>query len=145
MTADRRRLARALTVAALAVPLLLAGAGQASAETNPSCTTAEQIGGTGYLKIGSATFASVKQFAGCGRNWGYAYVWKSWRDAHPAWTVCAAVLAGSPGDVQGLRCGTGRTEIWSYGTATLDQCTRAIVTPRPPADGVPVGYTDQRC
>jgi len=113
------------SVVLAAAALALAFTGQAQAETNPSCSSVTQIGATAYVKHGSATIASVKQFKGCGKNWGYIYVWDSWRANHRDYIPTAAIqVRGAEfptGDKQGAR---GQQEVWSYGTDTLDKCTR---------------------
>jgi hypothetical protein len=146
-----KTLIRMAAVAAVAVPMALSMGNPAHAESNPSCGSVTQIGDTGYIKSGGQTFASVKQFKGCGKNWGYVYVWESWRQSHRRWDMCVLVRVGrsSPYDYQGERCSlnTGSAELWSGGTGTLDECTMVIghgpdmrEEPRPG-----IGATDMRC
>jgi hypothetical protein len=109
----------------------------ARAESNPSCGSVTQIGTTEYIKVGGTTFGSVKQFKGCGKNWGYVYVWGSWREANKDWKACAEVLvqvSAGPGephyDPRGTKCASNQVEVWSAGTATLQNCTRAAGYPQ---------------
>jgi hypothetical protein len=129
MAISRWKAALAATV--LAVSGSLAYATAANAETNPNCASVTQIGSTAHIVINGATFASVKQFKGCNKNWGYVYVWQSWRDSHSNWDMCAAIaiIEGSPPyDLVGLYCSydTRKSEQWSFGTNTLSVCTRAV-------------------
>jgi hypothetical protein len=125
-----RKLGRLMAAAAIAVPMALMFGSPAQAETNPACGDVTQIGGTGHIKIGGQTFASVKQFKGCGKNWAYAYVWESWRDNHNRWDLCVSVAVGraAPFDLADLRCedNTRRAEMWSSGANTLSLCTHAV-------------------
>ncbi|MET8758620.1 hypothetical protein [Lentzea sp. NPDC004782] len=133
----------AAVLAAAAVALSFTG--QAQAETNPSCSSVTQIGATAYVKHGSATIASVKQFKGCGKNWGYIYVWDSWRANHRDYIPTAAVQVRGAEFPSGDRSGArGQQEVWSRGTDTLDKCTRGW------ADMVSESYyegaqTEERC
>jgi hypothetical protein len=115
----------------LTVPLVLTSGGPAMAETNPACPSGvTKIGTTGYIKVGGATFASVKQFKGCGKNWGYLYVWESWRNSHSGtWDICVGVADESftPPRLADWNCsyGSRRVELWSRGADTLQVCTHA--------------------
>ncbi|NUO59235.1 MAG: hypothetical protein HOV71_10715 [Hamadaea sp.] len=129
MSILRSKVAQVLLAVLLAAPTSLAIASPAHAETNPSCSSVTQIGSTAYVVIGGATFASVKQFKGCSKNWGYLFVWQSWRNSHSSWDMCAAVaVETSDPYLDGIKCfyNTSRAEIWSYGTNTLSLCTRGI-------------------
>ena len=121
-----RGAARVLIALALSGSAALSATGPAHAESAPSCSSTVQIGSTGYVVISGQTFASVKQFVGCGLNWGYLYVWQSWRNTHSGWVPCAAVTDVTTGATDGLHCGgTNQIEIWSYGTNTVSDCTVA--------------------
>ncbi|SER82176.1 hypothetical protein SAMN05216188_11616 [Lentzea xinjiangensis] len=111
-------------VAAAAVALTCTGTAQA--ETNPACPSGvTQIGATSYIKHGGTTIASVKQFKGCNKNWGYVYVWDSWRADHTDYTPYAGVQVRGAEFPSGYRAGArGQQELWSYGTDTLTKCTR---------------------
>ena len=122
---------RRLGVIVAALGLLFAWtSAPAQAETNPACATGmTRIGTTGYIEIGGDTFASVKQFVGCGKNWGYVYVWESWRDSHSNWDICAAIAVGrSSFELRGMKCVSNvrSSSLWSYGTDTLSECTHAF-------------------
>jgi hypothetical protein len=108
--------------------------GIANAETVPGCASAAQIGSTGYVKFGGDKIASVKQFAGCGHNYGYVYTWESFRAKmaadHLGWSLTAGVLTYSsmsdpkPNAIKG---GTDNQysakELWSRGADTINVCT----------------------
>jgi hypothetical protein len=141
-----RRLGMAAAALGLGLTMALSPASPAAAETNPACPSGvTQIGVTGHITIGGHTFASVKQFKGCGKNWGYIFVWKSWRDSHSgSWEMCIAIAKNrtSPFEQLGTRCAFGRTvELWSEGTNTLTVCTHAIGY----WPDVASGRTDIRC
>jgi hypothetical protein len=98
-----------------------------AAETNPYCRDSVQIGSTGYITVNGQTAASVKQYKGCGQNYGYVYVWDGFRSSHSKYEICAAVRVSGEAR-QGVQCSDARTntqEKWSLGTRTLDDCTRA--------------------
>jgi hypothetical protein len=114
-------MALATAGAAVAAPAMAV----APAEAAPGCPSAVQIGSTAYVEVGGQTAASVKQFKGCGHNYGYTYVWQSYRSTHRGWTVCAGVVNRNDVTINGLRCGGG-SQVWSSGTNTLSVCTRAI-------------------
>ncbi|GGU34496.1 hypothetical protein [Lentzea flava] len=129
----------AAVLAAAAVALTFTGA--AHAETNPRCSTGvTQIGSTKYLKSGNTTVASVKQFKGCGKNWGYIYVWDSWKSGHPNVEASVAITRGD-GDIDIANGRRGQQEVWSTGANTLRFCTMAhgIV------DGVGQTFTNEVC
>jgi len=138
-----------MAAAALGLTLALSPASPAQAETNPACPSGvTKIGTTGYVTIRGFTFASVKQFKGCGKNWGYIYVWESWRDSHTKWNMCVGIAVGTakPYPLEGVRCDTDttRVEMWSYGTDTLSVCTHALGT-FPDAAGMVPGKTSIVC
>jgi hypothetical protein len=134
--------------AALAATLLSVGlsSGTATAETVPGCASAKQIGTTGYVKYQGATIASVKQFAGCGKNYAYTWVWDSYAKSHSfRVTNWIAVIDGNeeyPGGDS--RSGT-KQELWGAGAATLDKCTRAVASVTVPGGSYVSGWTDLRC
>jgi hypothetical protein len=138
---QKRICAAVLAAATIAVTF----AGPAQAETNPSCSSVSQIGATKYIKRGNTSIASVKQFKGCGKNWGYIYVWDSWRAEHRDYIPHAAVQVRGAEFPSGDRAGArGQQEVWSYGTDTLDKCTRGF------GDMVAPSYiegaeTEERC
>lgn len=133
--------------AALAATLLSAGfSGTAHAETVPGCASARQIGTTGYVKYQGATIASVKQFAGCGRNYAYTWVWDSYAGNHSfRVTNWIAVIDGTEEYPGSESRSTTRQELWGAGAATLDECTRAVASVTVPGGGYVSGWTDKRC
>jgi hypothetical protein len=113
----------AAVLAAAAVALTFTGSAQA--ETNPSCSSGvTQMGATKYIKSGSATIASVKQFKGCGKNWGYIYVWDSWRANHKTYSIFAGVAVRGAEFPAGWNRAENKQELWSYGADTLTKCTK---------------------
>jgi hypothetical protein len=102
------------------------GAGVAQAESAPGCASTVQIGSTAYAKFQGHEIASVKQFKGCGKNWGYIYVWESFRQRGLHYRLTAAVVV-NPGPNPTYRGGTDKgddpVELWSTGTDTLSDCT----------------------
>jgi hypothetical protein len=149
-----RRLAKAAAAGALALPMLFGLSGPAHAEVNPSCSSGvTQIGSTAYINTGGETFASVKQFKGCNKNWGYLYVWEGYRNNHSSWNACVSIAtttsSGSGGTIKDVRCNSGRfTELWSSGANTLSSCTVAVgwMGYGPvPYSGEPTARTSVRC
>ena len=142
--------ARTTTAAASTAP---------SADGNPSslraraagvCADAYQIGSTGYITRAGKTVASVKQFysPSCARNYGYVWVWQSFRDAVGDYDVTSAVYSYSQDEVLGKRSWTNTTaqEFWSNGTSTVSECTAGSGTVRAAGDPAPVGgYSSKRC
>ena len=102
------------------------GAGVAQAESAPSCSSTVQIGSTAYIKFQGQDIASVKQFKGCGQNWGYIYAWESFRQRGLGWILAAAVDV-NPGPHADYQGGVDKlhepVELWSKGTDTLSDCT----------------------
>jgi hypothetical protein len=134
--------------AALAATLLSVGlsSGTAHAETVPGCASAKQIGTTGYVKYQGATIASVKQFAGCGKNFAYTWVWDSYAKSH-SYRVSnwIAVIENGEEYPRGGGEATNRQELWGAGAATLNKCTRAVASVTVPGGGYVSGWTDLRC
>jgi hypothetical protein len=128
--------ATAAAVAAVSTPAL--------AESPPGCSGTTQIGSTAYITTGGTTFASVKQFKGCNKNWAYVYVWSGYRSTHSHWEACSSIakMSGSSGTLEDLKCDyTNPVEVWSTGAATLAYCTQAV-------GWIPDGasaHTDTRC
>lgn len=152
MTDSRWPRRAGVVAAALGLVLALSSASPAQAETNPACPSGvEQIGTTGHVMIRGFTFASVKQFKGCGKNWAYIYVWKSWRDSHTKWNMCVSVAKknASPPPEWNLvdaNCDydTRRVEMWSNGADTLAYCTHAWGN-HPQAAGMTAGRSSTVC
>jgi len=123
------KLAKTALAGVLAVPAIMGIpgiAGIANAESAPGCSGTVQIGSTAYIYSGGQTFASVKQFKGCGKNWAYVYVWEGYRNSHSSWNACAAIGDNNTRTLEGTQCRTKTKEVWSLGTNTLAHCTQAI-------------------
>lgn len=130
-----------------------------SAKGNPSsqaaeaagvCDDAYQIGNTGYTKRNGVTIASVKQFYSpeCQENYGYVWVWESFRETAGDYDVTAAVYSYSQDEVLGSRAWLNTTgaEFWSYGTDTVTECTAAVGSVRKAGDPTPVhAASSKRC
>lgn len=122
-------LPRLAATVALAIPAVLFATGTAQAESAPGCSRTVQIGNTAYIVEGGQTFASVKQFYGCGLDWAYTYIWQGWRNTHSSWSMCAAIGDNATHELDGLMCGgsfDGQVEVWSTGTNTAKDCTVAL-------------------
>ncbi|MEU3645044.1 hypothetical protein AB0E59_16805 [Lentzea sp. NPDC034063] len=131
-----------LIIAAATAGLLTPGV--AHAETPPGCASAQQIGSTAYVQMGGQTAASVKQFAGCGKNWGYVFVWADWAAKYDLFHVTAAV-ATDDGANHGKVIGrVDQREVWSKATATIASCTRALGVVSLGEDGWSA-YSSRRC
>jgi hypothetical protein len=135
--------------AALAATLLSVGTGTGAAnaaETVPGCASAKQIGTTGHLKYQNKTIASVKQFAGCGKNYPYLWVWDSYAQSHryrvSNWI---AVIENGEEYPRGGGEASMKQELWGAGAATLDKCTRAVASVTTPDGKYVSGWTDLRC
>lgn len=120
-------------VATLAAGGLIGIAAPAQAESAPGCSGTTQIGSTAYVTYGGQTVASVKQFKGCGKNWGYVYAWQSFVNTGRSFTAQAGIgvypSASSPEADRylGITQGAGKQrELWSKGTDTLSNCTAAF-------------------
>ncbi|MFJ9588218.1 hypothetical protein [Streptomyces acidicola] len=114
------------------------------------CTDAYQIGTTGYVTRSGKTIASVKQFysPSCAENYGYVWVWQSFRDIAGDYDVTAAVYSYSRDEILGKRSWTNTTaqEFWSNGTSTVTECTAATGSVRAAGDPASVsGHSNKRC
>lgn len=114
------------------------------------CPDAYEIGTAGYVKRGGDTVASVKQFYSpkCQENYGYLWVWQSFRDGEEDYDVSTAVYSYSQDEILGQRAWTNSDgqEFWSYPTGTAKECTAAIGAVR--EAGVPLQYqgvSSKRC
>lgn len=137
-----RKLMLILSAVALAG---LGSAGTAHAEQAPGCKDTVKIGTTGHVKKKDGTIiASVKQFRGCGKNWAYTYVWDSYVAKVDGFSSSAAMVVNGRRDFGSNVNGRNKQEVWSEGTNTLTDCTRAYGEVW--GDGnVYWGQTDQRC
>lgn len=134
--------AAVLAAAAIAVTFT----GPAQAESNPHCGSVTQIGSTKYIEVGNETVASVKQFKGCNKNYGYVYVWNSWKAKHGSKFRAAAGIytRTSEGPLGYSGPGEGGQEAWSNGSNTLSVCTRgygSVIS----ASYSYSGTTEERC
>ncbi|MEV6825284.1 hypothetical protein [Amycolatopsis sp. NPDC051102] len=135
-------------VAALAVPVLVGAAGTAEASTPSGCSSVTQIGSTAYLDVDGQTMASVKQYKGCGKNYAYMYIWAGYRSTHSSWEACTSIVTGDGNTYWDAFCGgVNPVEFWSFGAASLAECTRARGWngnfPAEPGDVN--AFTDVRC
>jgi hypothetical protein len=134
----------ALTVG-LAAGIALLGGAPATAETAPGCSRVTQIGATKILKGGGETIASIKQFVGCNKNYGYTFVWESWANAHRGFDAGAGLWVKGTGDLQGYNVGAKNDrEVWSDGLNTVNKCTKAYGAVGHP-DRVYAADTEERC
>ncbi|MGA4840198.1 hypothetical protein [Streptomyces sp. G45] len=114
------------------------------------CADAYQIGTTAYIDRGGAHAASVKQFysPSCKENYGYVWVWKSFRDKVKDYDVSTGVYSYSRDEIVGQDwwSQTNSAEFWSYPADTADECTSAIGMLRAPGDALPgQAKTSKRC
>lgn len=122
----------------------------ARAEAAGVCSDAYQIGGTAYIDRGGAHVASVKQFysPACKENYGYVWVWQSFRDKVKDYDVSTGVYSYSRDEVVGQDWwnDTNGQEFWSLPADTAKECTSAIGTLRAPGDPRPgQASTAKRC
>ncbi|MGW6934392.1 hypothetical protein ACWGE0_30340 [Lentzea sp. NPDC054927] len=140
--------------AIITVALVLLGfvfPGVANAETPPGCGSAAQIGSTAYVKWQGNNIASVKQFAGCGKNYAYVYIWESFRATGRDWSTQTSVAVYSSEsdrtpDHKGWNSDQfAPVELWSKGTDTLTKCTAAYgLVSVQQADNY-TAYSSKRC
>ncbi|MFF8282902.1 hypothetical protein ACF06W_09255 [Streptomyces albus] len=114
------------------------------------CDDAVPIGERGLIKRGSETIASVKQFYSkkCQLNYGYVWVWDSFRKTAAPYDVTAGVYSYSKDTVYAPKAwkATKQQEFWTEGTATVSHCTSGIGSLRPA--GSPQAYqafSQKRC
>lgn len=130
--------------------------GIANAETVPGCASAAQIGSTGYVKYRGDKIASVKQFAGCGHNYGYIYIWESFRAAQASagrgWGLDVGVLtysSASDTTPNALKGGNSTqyslTELWGKPADTLNVCTTGYGVVSIQMDESYTGESSKRC
>ncbi|MVO83750.1 hypothetical protein GPA10_02950 [Streptomyces sp. p1417] len=130
-----------------------------SAEGNPRslgaraagvCSDAYQIGATAYIDRGGAHAASVKQFYSprCKANYGYVWVWQSFRDKIKDYDVSTGVYSYARDEVVGEDWWnrTNDQEFWSGPAKTADECTAAVGRLRAPGDALTgQAMTSKRC
>ncbi|GIG58438.1 hypothetical protein Lfu02_28100 [Longispora fulva] len=101
----------------------------AHAESAPGCSDTFQVSSTGYIDVDGQRAASVKQFWSpkCQANFGYLYVWQSFRNSHPhsVWTVDVGVTyhGGQSGSDGGYFENTSGSDFWSGPFAGRGICT----------------------
>lgn len=127
---------RSTFVAVGALVLGLLTSGQAHAEKHPTCERVTQIGKTAYIGDNGQTWASVKQFKGCDRNYAYVYTWDSVHNAGAPYTPKLVTIeqwahkdAREPYGHPGLKTdGKYRQqEKWSGAANSINDCTSAYV------------------
>lgn len=114
------------------------------------CADAHQIGTTAYIDRGGARAASVKQFYSptCKKNYGYVWVWKSFRDKVKDYDVSAGVYSYAQDKILGQDWwnDTNGQEFWSLPAATAAECTAAVGQLRAPGDALAgQAMTSKRC
>jgi hypothetical protein len=145
-----RTLAGTVSVLVLATLLSLTPAGTAFASTDSGgrCPDAHRIGDTGYIYYQGDIVASVKQFysASCRQNWGYVWVWESFRKRGVPYEVGVAVFSFTRGQQYGNKYSRTRgAGFWSGAADTRTHCTAAygylLVNSVLEAEG----YSSKRC
>ncbi|MFI9028031.1 hypothetical protein [Streptomyces sp. NPDC053560] len=122
----------------------------AKAQAAGVCSDAYAIGETGYITRQGVKIASVKQFYSpkCQQNYGYLWVWDSFRDKAGDYDVSTAVYSYSQDEILGKRAWTNSTaqEFWSNGTDTVNDCTAGVGSLRPAGDPLASqGASTKRC
>ncbi|MFJ8793406.1 hypothetical protein [Streptomyces sp. NPDC102462] len=138
------------TTARSAVPSEAGNPMSVKAQAAGVCADAYQIGTTAYIDRGGAHVASVKQFysPNCNRNYGYLWVWQSFRDKIKDYDVSTGVYSYSRDQVVGQATwkATNVQEFWSLPADTVNECTAAIGSLRAPGDPVAgQAVTSKRC
>lgn len=91
------------------------------------CSDAYEIGTRGVIRRDGEPVASVKQFYSpdCDENYGYVWVWESFRSTHSEYDVSVAVKSYDTNKVHGQRHwdDTNAQEFWSVGVPTATECT----------------------
>ncbi|GGJ83740.1 hypothetical protein GCM10011583_14230 [Streptomyces camponoticapitis] len=94
------------------------------------CADAYQVGKTAYIDRAGAHIASVKQFysKSCNENYGYLWVWDSFRNVNKDYDVSVAVYSYTKDDYFGGQEWTDHNaqEFWSLGADTVKDCTSAV-------------------
>jgi hypothetical protein len=117
---------RTTFIAAAALLLGVATAGQAQAESAPGCGPVTQIGKTAYVGDHGQKWASVKQFKGCGKNFSYIYVWDSWIARAGRGFILRTHIYTRDNNTHGYKTGArGQRELWGGPADTVERCTRA--------------------
>ncbi|MDF4250518.1 hypothetical protein [Streptomyces sp. WMMB303] len=121
-----------------------------AARTAGVCDDAVPIGTRGLIKRGSETIASVKQFYSkkCNENYGYVWVWESFRKTAAPYDITTGVYSYSDDSVHAAKAwkSTKQQEFWTDGANTVDHCTSGVGSLRPA--GAPQSYqaySQKRC
>ncbi|WP_326690530.1 MULTISPECIES: hypothetical protein [unclassified Streptomyces] len=114
------------------------------------CDDAVAIGTTGLIKKNGATIASVKQFYSkkCNTNYGYVWVWESFRKTAAPYDVTAGVYNYDDDATYGKKewKATKQQEFWSDQANTVDHCTSGVGTLRPAGTPQPLqAFSQKRC
>lgn len=112
------------------------------------CADAYQVGKTAYIDRAGAHIASVKQFYSkkCNENYGYLWVWDSFRKTNKEYDVSVAVYSYSQDDIFGGAdwVNDSGQEYWSDGADTVKDCTAAIGALRRAGDPLPGQAASQK-
>ncbi|GHJ34917.1 hypothetical protein [Streptomyces sp. TS71-3] len=122
----------------------------AAAKAAAVCSDAYQIGTTAYIDRAGAHVASVKQFysPSCNVNYGYLWVWDSFRNKYSAYDTSIGVYNYAKDTVAGQLSwkATHQQEFWSGAANTVDVCTAGVGSLRLPGDPAPTfAYSSKRC
>ena len=113
----------------------------AKAEAAGVCPDAHQIGDTVALTRQGQQIGSLKQFYSpdCQENYGYLWVWDSFRDTTDDYDVTVGVYSYARDEVVGGRAWNDDNgqEYWSDPADTADECTAAVGSVRAPGDPLP--------
>lgn len=147
-----RHAAAGLAALAIAVTPVVAAAAPASAAPAASCSDRYQVGSTTVLSVDGQSALSIKQYWSpeCQENYGYAYVWQSFRDSHPGtWDIVVdEIWVHSPGvytaPVTNSVVQSRQVELWTPGFKGAGRCTYATAL-FSYGSAMPTGKTDQRC
>ncbi|GEB51093.1 MULTISPECIES: hypothetical protein [Streptomyces] len=100
-----------------------------TAQASGVCSDAYQIGNKRYIKRKGQVIGTVRQFysPSCNRNYGYLWVWQSFRNTHKNYATNIAVYDFNTKKLVGLRQWhrTNAQEFWSGPAATVRHCTAA--------------------
>jgi len=121
-----------------------------AAQAADVCADAYQIGSTAYIDRGGLHVASVKQFYSpeCNENYGYLWVWDSYRDNTSAYDITIGVYSYAQDAVVGKRSwsATHLQEFWSNPAGTVNECTAAVGSLRAAGDPAPgTAWSSKRC
>lgn len=120
------------------------------ARTAGVCSDAYEIGARGVIYRKGEPIGSVKQFYSpdCNENYGYLWVWDSFRNTHDNYDVSIGVFSYDRDAVVGKRTwvNSNGQEYWSNPASTTSECTAALGSIR--ADGEPLTHqavSSKRC